>query len=62
MLKVYSKTVCPACMLLKNELKKANIAFEEVNIDKNPEGKEILVNAGIMGVPVVESISRILHQ
>ena len=39
MLTIYSKTVCPYCVNAKNYLKSKNIAFREVNIEENDDGR-----------------------
>lgn len=52
MLTVYSKTVCPKCMLLKSELKRKGIEFEEVNIDHDEQAYSELKDKGFMSLPV----------
>lgn len=42
--KIYTKTVCPACDLAKEILKKKDISFEEVVLDNRPEELEALIN------------------
>jgi glutaredoxin 3 len=55
-MKLYSKKVCPKCMLMKFELKKLGFErqYEEINVDSNEEAKERLLKAGFFTVPVME--------
>jgi glutaredoxin len=50
---VYSKNNCPGCETLKTKLKRANIVFEELNIDHNPDTLEWLLAQGHRSVPVL---------
>ncbi|MBF0626637.1 MAG: glutaredoxin 3 [Magnetococcales bacterium] len=40
---IYSTTVCPFCVRAKMLLNKKNVAFEEINLDKNPERRDEMV-------------------
>ncbi|KAF0815696.1 MULTISPECIES: glutaredoxin family protein [Cytobacillus] len=52
---VYTTTRCPYCVMLKNFLSDQNIPFKEVNVERNPEIMQQLVNTtGQMGVPQTE--------
>jgi len=42
---MYSTAWCPDCHRAKIFLKKRGVAFEEVNIDEDPEGEEIVIRA-----------------
>ena len=42
---IYTTRWCPDCRRAKDFLKERGIAFEEVNIDEDPEGEEIVVRA-----------------
>lgn len=42
MIKVYTHPICPKCLILKQELINKNIDFEEVNISKQEEIKQLL--------------------
>lgn len=53
-MKLYTKTVCPKCIWAKSEIKQHDLAIEIVNIDQDEHAYNKLVNAGIMGVPVLE--------
>lgn len=54
MIKLYTKTVCPKCMLVKSTLSGEGIEFEAINIDENEEAKNKVVEAGFMAVPILE--------
>ncbi|NSL50984.1 glutaredoxin family protein [Calidifontibacillus erzurumensis] len=52
---IYTTTRCPYCVMLKNFLTNQNIPFKEVNVEKNPEIMQKLVQTtGQMGVPQSE--------
>ena len=53
MLTVYSKNNCPFCVQAKNLLKLKNIAFEEINIEDNPDARTFIVNEGHRTVPQI---------
>jgi mycoredoxin len=42
---VYSTAWCPDCRRAKTFLKERGVGFEEVNIEEDPEGEEIVVRA-----------------
>lgn len=52
---LYTKTVCPKCMLVKSELNVAGLEgkYEIINIDKDEQAKEKIINAGFMSVPIL---------
>lgn len=54
MIKLYTKTVCPKCMLVKTVLNGAGLEFETINIDENEKAKELAVSKGFMSVPILE--------
>lgn len=51
MLKVYSKTNCPACDKAKALLKHYDVPYEEFLIDKSSEAKEFVLSEGHRQVP-----------
>ncbi|WP_313433086.1 glutaredoxin family protein [Siminovitchia terrae] len=52
---VYTTTRCPYCVMLKNFLKENEIAFQEVNVESQPEKMQQLIRTtGQMGVPQTE--------
>lgn len=58
MFKVYSTTTCAYCQMVKKFLTLKEKAYEEVNLDENPEERsrvQALAN-GMTSVPVVTKI------
>lgn len=55
MIKVYSKTVCPQCRMVKKFFEDKGVPFEEINIEKNEEAKTYLQSLGFQTVPVTVS-------
>lgn len=53
MLTVYSKNNCPYCVNAKNYLTLHNIAFEEINIEQQPDARTMLVESGHRTVPQI---------
>lgn len=54
MVKLYTKNVCPKCMLIKTVMDAAGVKYETVNIDLDDVAKAIVVDAGFMAVPILE--------
>ncbi|HNX90929.1 MAG TPA: glutaredoxin domain-containing protein [Candidatus Omnitrophota bacterium] len=53
--KVYSTVTCPFCVRVKQYLKDNNIAFEEIDVAKDPlKAQEIFQRSGQIGVPVID--------
>ena len=53
--KVYTTTICPYCIMVKNFLKKNSVEFEEINVSKDESAKDhIIKKTGEMSVPVTE--------
>jgi mycoredoxin len=42
---MYTTVWCPDCWRAKNFLKERGVAFEEVNIEEDPEGEEMVMRA-----------------
>lgn len=42
---IYGSAWCPDCRRAKTFLKERGVAFEEVNIEDDPEGEEIVIRA-----------------
>ncbi len=63
MMKLYTRTVCPKCMLIKSELNVAGLEgqYEMINIDQDDRAKEKIVNAGFMSVPILEVGDKLIH-
>jgi glutaredoxin 3 len=41
---VYSKSYCPFCTRAKNMLTRLGADFEEIDLDRNPERREEMIN------------------
>lgn len=53
--KVYSTPVCPYCQMAKDFLKKNAIAYQEIDVSKNEQSfQEMVQKSGQMGVPVFD--------
>lgn len=55
-IKMYSTTWCPDCRRAKDFLKRRGIEFEEVNIEEDPCGEDIVLaaNKGRRKVPTIQ--------
>lgn len=53
-LELYTKNNCIQCKMTKNFLMQHDIAFEERNVNENPEYIDYLKNKGFQSVPVLE--------
>lgn len=62
-MKLYTKTICPKCMLMKFELNKAGFEgdYEIINIEQNEQAKNKLVEGGILSVAVLEINGRLIQ-
>jgi len=54
LLKLYTKTICPKCVVAKSFFNGNDVKFEVVNIDQDVEAKQKLIELGFMSVPIVE--------
>ncbi|MER2106827.1 MAG: glutaredoxin [Solibacillus sp.] len=61
-MKLYTKTVCPKCLLVKAELNRVGLTPEILNIDQNEHAKEELLSAGFLAVPVLQIDDEWLHE
>jgi glutaredoxin-like YruB-family protein len=53
--KVYSTATCPWCVRAKDYLKAKKVAFEDVDVSKNPQAaQEMIQKSGQRGVPVLD--------
>ena len=50
---VFSKSVCPNCVTVKNKLKAQGKEFTEIKLEENPEALAFLKEQGFRSVPVV---------
>ena len=53
MLTVYSKNNCPFCDRAKVLLESKGVEYTEVNIEKDPESRQMLVDKGLRSVPQI---------
>jgi glutaredoxin len=53
MLTVYSKNNCPYCVRAKQLLESKGVEYTEVNIEKDPESRQMLVDKGLRSVPQI---------
>ena len=54
-IKLFSKNNCMQCKMAKRFLSENQIAFEEINIDNEPEALEFLKEQGFQSVPAITS-------
>ena len=61
MIKIYSTPTCPYCFALKSFLKDHNIEFEDIDVSRDDQALQDLVQkTGQMGVPVLEADGKII--
>ena len=53
MLTVYSKNNCPFCDRAKQLLESKGVSYTEVNIEREPEARQLLVDKGLRSVPQI---------
>lgn len=53
MITVYSKPNCPYCDMAKQYLEKNDIFYEDIDITKNTEARDILIRDGHKTVPQI---------
>ena len=53
MLTVYSKNNCPFCDRAKALLESKGVDYTEVNIEKDPDARQLLVDKGLRSVPQI---------
>jgi glutaredoxin 3 len=53
MLTVYSKNNCPFCVRAKQLLESKGVPFNEVNIEYDPESRQMLLDKGLRSVPQI---------
>lgn len=55
MIKIYTTSSCPYCVMAKDYLKSKNIAYEEANVSNDPIARQEMIDkSGQMGVPVLD--------
>lgn len=50
---VFSKSICPNCVTLKNQLNAKGISFTEIKVDEDMEALAYLKQQGFRAVPVL---------
>ena len=53
MLTVYSKNNCPYCVRAKQLLESKGVEYTEVNIEKDTQSRQMLVDKGLRSVPQI---------
>jgi glutaredoxin 3 len=53
MITVFSKSNCPYCDRAKQLLESRGVPFTEVNIEKDPESRQMLIDQGLRSVPQI---------
>ena len=53
-MKLYTKTICPKCLLVKSELSQVGLEAELINIDHDEQAMLIITAAGFSSVPILE--------
>jgi len=52
-MKLFTKTVCPKCMLVKTMMDAKGIEYETVNIDNDEQHRQEIIDKGFMSVPIL---------
>jgi glutaredoxin-like YruB-family protein len=59
--KIYTTSMCPYCIMVKDFLKEHNINFTEINVGLDREkAEEMIKKSGQIGVPVIEIDGKII--
>jgi glutaredoxin len=53
MLTIYSKNNCPNCVRAKSLLESRGVAYTEVNIETDPDARQMLLDKGLRSVPQI---------
>ena len=53
MVTVYSKNNCPFCVRAKALLESRGVPYTEVNIENDPESRQMLLDKGLRSVPQI---------
>lgn len=54
MITLYTRTICPKCILIKGTLDSAGVEYEVKNLDTDTEAEEKIRAEGIMSLPIAE--------
>ena len=60
MLTVYSKNNCPNCVRAKSLLESRGVNYTEVNIETDPDARQMLLDKGLRSVPQIFHGSELL--
>ena len=61
MVKIYTTPTCPYCKLAKEFMTQNNIAFQELDVYKEPQALDEMVSkSGQLGVPVLDIDGKIV--
>ena len=60
MVTVYSKNNCPYCTQAKNLLRSRGVAFEEINIEEQPNAREFILAEGHRTMPQIYQDGKLL--
>lgn len=60
MITLYSKNNCPYCMMAKGFLTNNNFAYEEINIEEQPEAREFVITEGHRTMPQIYKDGKLL--
>ena len=53
MITIFSKSNCPFCVQAKRLLESKNVPFTEINIEDNPDSRQMLLDKGLRSVPQI---------
>ncbi len=53
MLTIYSKNNCPFCVRTKQLLESKGVSYNEINIEKDTEARQMLLDQGLRSVPQI---------
>lgn len=53
MLTIYSKNNCPFCVRAKQLLENKGVPFTEINIEKDQDARQMLLDKGLRSVPQI---------
>ena len=66
---LYTKTVCPKCMLVKSEMARLGLELEIKNMDHDEEARQLVLDKGFMAAPILQvgddwysDVSEIINQ
>lgn len=54
MVKVYTRTVCPKCVVAKAVLEENGVEFKTINLEEDEESATLLREKGFMAAPIIE--------